>query len=145
MTHAMTSSTNPQDLVERYIGLWNQPSPEVRRTLIHELWREDGEHVLQAPIEMREVARRLGFAEAGLEARGYAALEARVTRAYEDFVAPGKYVFRAKPNAERLRDHVKFNWEMVSQADAQVAAVGLDILVLDNEDRIRLDCQFIEP
>ncbi|HET6314907.1 MAG TPA: hypothetical protein VFG86_00510, partial [Chloroflexota bacterium] len=122
-----------------------EPSPETRRTLIGELWSEQGEHVLQPPVEMREMARQLGFAEPRLELRGYPALETRVKRAYEDFVAAGQYVFRAQRNAERLRDHIKFNWEMVSTNDGSVAAVGLNILVLDDQDRIRLDCTFIEP
>jgi hypothetical protein len=143
MTHA--TSTSAQAFAERYVGLWNETSPETRRTLIRELWSEQGEHVLQPPVEMREMARRLGFAEPRLELRGHPALEARVKRAYEDFVAGGQYVFRAQHNAERLRDHIKFNWEMVSTNDGTVAAVGLNILVLDDQDRIRLDCAFIEP
>jgi hypothetical protein len=143
MTHA--TSTSAQEFAERYVGLWNEPSPETRRALIRELWSEQGEHVLQPPVEMREMARRLGFAEPRLELRGYPALEARVKRAYEDFVAGGQYVFRARRNAERLREIIKFNWEMVSTNDGSVAAVGLNILVLDDQDRIRLDCTFIEP
>jgi hypothetical protein len=143
MTHAPSSSA--QEFAERYVGLWNETSPETRRALIRELWSEQGEHVLQPPQEMRAMAMRLGFAEPTLELRGHPALEARVQRAYQDFVAGGQYVFRARPNAERLRDHVKFNWEMVSTNDGSVAAVGLNILVLDDHDRIRLDCAFIEP
>ena len=143
MTHA--TSTTAQEFADRYVGLWNEPSPETRRTLIRELWSEQGEHVLQPPIQMREMARGLGFAEPRLELRGYAALEARVQLAYDDFVAGGQHVFRARENAERLRDHIKFSWEMVSTRDGSVGGVGLNILVLDDQDRIRLDYTFIEP
>jgi len=143
MTHA--TSISAQEFAERYVGVWNEASPEARRTLIRELWSEQGEHVLQPPIEMREMARRIGFAEPKLELRGHPALEARVKRAYEDFVAGGKYVFRAGPHAERLRDHIKFNWEMVSTSDGSVAAVGLNIVVVDDHERIRLDYTFIDP
>ena len=136
---------DPQHLVARYVGLWNEPSPEVRRSLIAELWSEHGRHVLQPPAEMREAAARLGFSEPTLEACGQTALEARVTRAYQEFVQPGQYLFRSRGNAERLHDHVKFNWEMVTTAAGEVAAVGLEILVLDEDDRIRVDYQFIEP
>ena len=145
MIQATTSKTTPQQLADRYVGVWNEPSPDARRRLIRELWAEDAEHLLQPPREMREAAEQLGFESPRLEARGYSALELRVTRAYEDFVAPGQFVFRARPNAERLRDHVKFNWEMVSTADSSVAAVGLNVLVMNEEDRIRMDCTFIEP
>ena len=142
MTHA--TSLSAQEFAERYVGVWNEASPEVRRTLIRELWSEQGEHVLQPPIEMREIARRIGFAEPKLELRGYSALEARVKRAYEDFVAGGKYVFRPAPHAERLRDHIKFNWEMVPSGGGEVAAAGLEILVLDRDGRIKTDYLFIE-
>jgi hypothetical protein len=135
---------DPQILVERYVGLWNEPSPEARRIAIRELWSETGAHILQAPIELRETAGRIGFALPTLEARGYAALEARVTTAYNEFVGSGQYAFRARPNAARLDDHVKFNWEMISKRDGEVAAVGLDVFVLDAQGRIIADYQFIE-
>lgn len=137
--------THAQEFAERYVEVWNEPSPETRRNRIREIWSEQAEHVLQPPDEMRDMARRIGFAEPRLELRGYPALEVRVKRAYDDFVAGGKYVFRAQPHAERLRDHIKFNWEMVSTSDGSVAAEGLNIVVLDDEDRIRLDYAFIEP
>ena len=34
----------------------------------------------------------------------------------------GQYAFRARPNAARLDDHVKFIWEMISKRDGGVAA-----------------------
>ena len=43
------------------------------------------------------------------------------------------------------RDHIKFNWEMVSTSDGSVAAEGLNIVVVDDEERIRQDCTFIDP
>jgi hypothetical protein len=67
-----------------------------------------------------------------------------VTRSYEDFVAPGEFSFRPRDNAARLDDVVKFNWEMVRTSDGEVAAVGLEVLVLDDDGRIRIDHQFIE-
>jgi hypothetical protein len=62
---------------------------------------------------------------------------------YEDFVAPGEFIFR-RDNAARLDDVVKFNWEMLRTSDGTIAAVGLEILVLNDDDRIRTDYQFIE-
>jgi hypothetical protein len=80
---------------------------------------------------------------ATLEARGHAALEARATSAYEEFVAPGSSSVRRRDNVDRLGDVVKFNWEMISTG-AEVAAVGLEFLVLGPDDRIRRDYQFVE-
>jgi hypothetical protein len=144
MTSPSLDQPDPLTLVERYVALWNEPLPDARRAAIRELWTENGAHILQAPLELREPAARIGFALPTLEARGYAALETRVATAYAEFVGSGQYRFRARPNAARLDDHVKFNWEMVSTADGGVVAVGLDVLVLDAGGRIVADYQFIE-
>jgi hypothetical protein len=78
-----------QELVDRYVAVWNEPEPELRGKAIRELWAHDGTHILQPPEEIRTVAARLGFTSTVLEAHGHEALEARVARAYEDFVAGG--------------------------------------------------------
>ncbi len=53
-----------------------------------------------------------------------------MSRAYEEFVAPGAFVFRSRGNADRLRDMVKFGWEMVPREGGAAASAGLEILVL---------------
>jgi hypothetical protein len=50
----------------------------------------------------------------------------------------------ARDNAERLRDVVKFNREMVRTDGGSVEAVGLDVFVLAADGRICIDYQFIE-
>ncbi len=132
-----------QELTDRYVAVWNEPDGDRRRKLLRELWTEDGVQILQPPREIREASAALGMT-ATLEARGHVALEARVTRSYEDFVAPGEFVFRPRDNVARLNEIVKFNWEMVRTAGDEVAAVGLEILVLGDDGRIRIDYQFIE-
>jgi len=87
---------------------------------------------------------RSGLRAPTLEVRGYAAIEARAARAYEDFVARGEYVFRSRDNAAVLRNIVKFNWEMVSTATGEVAGAGLEVLMLDDQGRITTDSQFVE-
>jgi hypothetical protein len=133
-----------EDLVEQYVALWNDPDPARRRETIRELWAARGEQLLQPPHAMQEAAHAIGFNLDALAARGYAELETRVSRAYAEFVAPGQYVFRRRDTPTRVANVVKFRWEMVQQADGQVAAVGLEFLVLDPEDRIISDYQFIE-
>jgi hypothetical protein len=132
------------ELADRYVALWNEPDPDRRRQLIAKPWTEDGSHMLQPPEEVREIAARPGVGlTARLEASRHAALETRATSAYEQFVAPGGFSFRRRENVERLADVVKFNWEMVSAA-GEVAAVGLEFLVLAPDGRIWRDYQFIE-
>ena len=134
----------PRELVRRYVAAWNEPDAGQRRKAIADLWTEGGAHVLQPPQDIRQAATALGFPAATLQARGHHALEVRVTRAYQEFVAPGKFRFQPRDNAERLGDVVKFNWEMISADGGDVAAVGLEILVLAADGRIETDYQFIE-
>jgi hypothetical protein len=136
--------SGPSELADRYVSLWNEPDPDRRRQLIGELWSEDGAHFLQPPEEMLGIAARPGIGLAAtLEARGHAALEARATSAYQEFVAPGAFSFRRRGHARRVADVVTFRWEMVS-AEGEVAGVGLEFLLVGPDGRIRRDYQFIE-
>ncbi len=134
---------DPKELVDRYVAVWIEPDAERRRKAIAELWTEDGVQLLQPPQEVLKTAAGLGLTPT-LEARGHDELEVRVTRSYEEFIAPGEFVFRARDNAARLGNVVKFNWEMATTSSGEVAGVGLEILVLDDDGRIRTDYQFIE-
>jgi hypothetical protein len=133
-----------KELTDRYAAVWGEPDPQRRRAAIRDLWSPDAVHVLQPPQEIREAAARLGFDEFVLEARGYDALESRVTRSYEEFIAPGTFEFRSRGDADRLGDVVKFHWEMVARAGGDVAGVGLEVLLLGADGRIVGDYQFIE-
>jgi hypothetical protein len=67
-----------------------------------------------------------------------------VTRAHQEFVAPGTFEFRSLGDADRLRDVVKFRWAMVPRDGGPAAGAGLEILVLGADGRIVSDHQFIE-
>ena len=111
--------------------------------MIAELWTEEGRHILQPPQEIRGIAAQPGIGlTAILEARGYEAIEARAASAYEHWVGSEGLSFRARDDAERLGDVVKFHWEAVAK-DGEVAAVGLNFLVLAANGRIERDYTFI--
>ena len=128
---AQLSAANPaldvQELIYRYVSLWNEHDPVLRRQRIEKLWVPDGAHFW-----------RLG------EERGYAALEARVIRSYDKWVAGGKYRF--KPAAESVRQHngIKFSWLMVSTRDESLEGRGCEVLLLAPDGRIQSDYQFPE-
>jgi hypothetical protein len=118
---------NPaQDLAARYAAVWNETNNDARRTAIAGLWRPDGTHFIR-----------------DREARGYAALEQRVAGSHEKNVRDNGNRFRARPGAQRLRYVVTFTWEMLQGDSETVLAVGLEFLVLDADDRIVADYQFI--
>jgi hypothetical protein len=132
----------PRNLVDRYVAVRNEPDADRRRSVVVELWTEDAIHVLEPPQEVREAGEALDVTPI-FQARGHRELEARVSRAYEKFVAPGEYSFRSQGAARRLGDVVKFKWEMVS-ASGDPAGGGLEFVIVDADGRIRLDYQFIE-
>ena len=134
----------PSELVERYVAMWNEGDSDARSAAVRELWAQDGAHVLQPPREMLGEAARIGFINPVLEARGHLALEARVTRAYEEFVGSGEFRFRSRNDAVQIGDVIKFGWEMVPAAGGDIAAAGLEFVVMDTQGRIRCDYQFIE-
>ncbi|GIF53735.1 hypothetical protein DFJ67_1815 [Asanoa ferruginea] len=133
---------DPQDLADRYIAQWTEPDAARRRAAIEALWARDGRHILQPPAEIREIAATLGFDHSTLEAQGYDAIEVRVTRSYEEWVAKGGFTFRPRAGAVRLDGVVKFGWEMVSVETEEPAGGGLEVLVLDDDGRIKADYMF---
>lgn len=138
------AEVDPNVLVDRYVAMWMEPEPDARRARIREVWAPGGAQLLEPPQAIREAARSIGFPHPALEVRGLEALEFRVTRAHQEFVAPGRFAFRRSGEAIRVGEAVKFRWEMRSLADGSLAGAGLDLLLLDGEGRIRIDYQFIE-
>jgi hypothetical protein len=141
------SSNDSTDLIERYVAMWNEPDPELRHKAIRELWAPGGNQVLHSPPqEVRDAATSLGFAIPCLEVSGYEALDGRVSRAYEQFVMPGAFVFRHRGEPSRpLSNILTFRWEMLPTSGGAAAGAGLEVLVLDDDGRIASDHQFIEP
>ena len=52
---------NAHDLCERYVSLWNEPDPGVRRERIRELWTTSGYQLLAPPEDVRQSARTLAM------------------------------------------------------------------------------------
>jgi len=134
----------PQDLADRYVAQWTTPDAALRRAAIERLWAEDGTHMVRPPAEMREVAAGLGFEHPVFEARGHDAIEIRVARSYERFVEKAGLTFRSRTGAMRLHDVVRIHWETVSVGTGDVVGWGLEIVVLDDDGRIKADYMFPE-
>jgi hypothetical protein len=131
-----------QVLAGQYISLWTEPDAALRRSQIETLWAVDGRHVLRPPQQIREIAAELGFDHTTLEAHGYDAIETRVLRSYEKFVAGGTYTFRVREDAVRLHETVHFTWEMADLSRGTVAGGGREVLVLAADGLITVDYMF---
>jgi hypothetical protein len=135
--------SEPKQLADRYMALWNEPDAGRRRQMIAELWTEDGTHLLQPPQEIRDIAAQPGVGlRAVLEARGYEQIEARVASAVEHWVGSEGLTFRGRDDADALGDVVKFHWEAVTK-DGELFGVGLNFLVLAADGRIERDYTFV--
>jgi hypothetical protein len=118
------------ELVGRFVGVWNEPDAEARRRTITSLWSKNG-------ATLHKTAEN--------SARGYEAIEARVASAYEKWVRTGGFVFKSRNNVDAHHDVVKFGWQMVPVGGGEPAATGVDVLILDDDGRIRVDYMFNDP
>lgn len=137
--------TPTKDLIERYVAIWNEADAATRRQSVRDVWAPTGRQVVRPPKDILDIARPLGFPSPTLEVGGHDDLEFRVKTAHEEFVAPGEYVFRSRPNVGRLGDVVLLGWDMVATATGDAVGGGTDVLLLDADDRILVDYQFIDP
>ncbi|MFK0278958.1 hypothetical protein ACIQVL_00620 [Streptomyces sp. NPDC090499] len=131
-----------QRLADRYMAQWTVPDAAERRAAIERLWAKDATHVLHPPAKIREIAAELGFDHTTLEAQGHDAIESRVARSHERFVEKMGLTFRPRADAVRLHGVVRFGWETVSTETGDVVGGGLEILVLDDDGRIKADYMF---
>jgi hypothetical protein len=115
------------DFADRYVAMWNDPDAGQRQKTIAELFTHDGANCTPS------------FAVHGLDQ-----LQARVTSAYDRYVGTGDHTFRLATAPSAHHDVMKITWEMVRVDTGDVAQLGLEFLVLDDEGRIRCDYQFLD-
>jgi hypothetical protein len=134
-----------KQLTDRWVAQWNEPDPDERRRLIREVWTEDGYQVMVNPPEgIRDTAAQFGVPFPAVEIRGHDAMYARVTRAYDLFIASGEYAFEQDGEVVRHAGAAfALTWLMRSRADGSVAGSGLEVLTFDADGRVRSDHQFV--
>jgi hypothetical protein len=124
--HDENHDINEDELVDRYVDLWNEADPAQRRATVEALWASDGANYTPT-----------------IEAIGFDQIDQRVTRSYDKYIGTGQFRFRRGGPALAHHQAVKVQWEMVETATDGVASVGLEFLVLDDDGRIRSDHQFV--
>lgn len=125
---AGSAAIDAAELIDRYIAMWHEPNPERRREIVTELWTDNGADILRS-----------------LDARGYEAIEGRVTRAHEKWVRDGGFVFRMRGTVGHHHNVVKFNWEMVPVGGGEANSLGFDFFILGEDGRIEVLYQFSDP
>ncbi|MET9610542.1 nuclear transport factor 2 family protein [Streptomyces sp. NPDC006512] len=115
----------PNELLARYVALWNETDPARRRERVEALYAPDAVYVFyrKDPI------------------RGHAAILDQLAYTHQVY-GPMGYEFRSSNNATGHHDVVRFNWVMVSAATGEMEMSGQDIVVLAEDGRIQADYQF---
>ena len=90
-------------------------------------------------VEVREAAAARGFEAIEWRAAGHHAIEHRVARSFETYVAGGQYTFRARRDAVQPARVVRFTWEMAPTVCGEVAGGGMEFLILGQDGRIAED------
>jgi hypothetical protein len=116
--------TETADIIDRYVAVWNEPDPALRRTAISAIWAPGGAE----------------FLEAGTQYRGHEELAERVTRAYEAFVASGKYDVTSAGDAARHDDIITFTAQLTTPAGETDWAARV-FLLLGPDGLVREDYQ----
>jgi hypothetical protein len=116
------------ETVRRYVAIWNEPDPKARRGEIEALWAPEGATCYRQ-----------------LDSHGYDEIEQRVAGAYERWVRDKNYIFRASRPPDIHHRAIRHHWEMVPRGGDKAISIGVNLLVVDDNGRIRFDYQFGEP
>ena len=110
------------EVVDRYIGTWNETDPAKRRQLIERTWTEDGMYL--DPLMAGE---------------GQEGIDAMIETVQARFPS---YRFRRTSEIDAHHDRVRFSWELGPYGGAPLAG-GLDVGVIA-DGRLRSITGFLD-
>ena len=116
-----------EELVQRFVSVWNEMDATRRGEQVRTLWRTDGRHVMGAN-----------------DTRGHEALTQRVAASNQRNLREKNYVFRPATAIQALAGVVKFRWDMANRDTDGVVSAGVGFLTLDENHRISCDYLFAE-
>jgi hypothetical protein len=115
----------PNAFAERYVELWNETDPDIRRKKVAELYAPDATYIFY---------RRDPF-------HGQEAIAEQVTYT-ADIYHPMGYVFRSAYNAVGHHHLIRFNWAMVHHVTGDLQMAGQNVVALNDQGLIVEDYQF---
>jgi hypothetical protein len=110
-----------REIAARYTAVWNETDAESRLSAVRALWNSDGTEFVE-----------------GLSFRGHDELSARIGRAYEQFVASGRYTATTAGDVSIHADIVTFTIQLTTP-DHEVAWAARVFLILDADGLIQED------
>ncbi|MEV4629905.1 nuclear transport factor 2 family protein [Micromonospora sp. NPDC049523] len=111
------------ELVQRYIEIWNETDPVRRRRDIDDLWAPDGRYVDPMAI-----------------AEGRDAIDATIAAVQSQF--PGM-TFRLAGPVDGHHDQARFTWELGPEG-VEPPIVGFDVVTIDGDGRLTQVLGFLD-
>jgi SnoaL-like protein len=112
-------------VVDAYIAMWNETSPDARRAIVARAWSDDGTYL--DPL---------------MSGEGPDGIDAMVAGAQAQF--PGTR-FELVAGRDHHHDRVRFAWRMVGGDAGAEVACGVDFATLAEDGRLRSVTGFLEP
>jgi hypothetical protein len=113
----MTEQREHDDLVHRYLAMWNEPDAAVRAKLVATFWTEDAT-----------------FTDPVAAVSGHDGIAGLVGAVRAQFAG---HTFRARPGIDGHHDVVRFGWDLVPDGGGEPPVVGFDVAVLAGDGRVR--------
>ena len=115
------------ELVDRYVAVWNEPNADVRCSRIAELWAPDCAYINEPTVWT-----------------GHSAIEAEIARVCNELAAKD-LAFSSANHSQAHHKVVSLGWHTRANDSEEVKAVGSDLLILDKGGRIRFDYRYENP
>lgn len=112
------------ELVDRYLAVWNEGDDQARAAAVATLWTEDAT-----------------YTDPMAEVTGHAGIAAVIGGVQGMF--PG-HVFRVHGRVDGHHDVVRFGWELVPATGGESLVIGFDVAVLAEDGRIRAVHGFLD-
>lgn len=110
-------------LICEYLDVWNETDPAARREAIEVVWAATGRY--SDPLAV---------------AQGYEEIDRTIAAVQQQF--PG-LTFELLGNIDALDDQARFRWRL-GTAGQEPVAIGFDVLVKDQDDRVQLVLGFLD-
>jgi hypothetical protein len=112
-------------VVDGYIAMWNEPSPDARRSIIAATWTDDATYL--DPL---------------IEGAGPDGIDAMVAGVQQQFAG---HRFELISGPDHHHDRVRFGWRLVGANGDAAVARGVDFATLAADGRLRSVTGFLEP
>jgi hypothetical protein len=104
------------ELVGRYIDVWNEKDPAVRRAAVQALWADNGRYV--DPLA---------------DVEGHPGIDSVIGAVQAQFP---EFVFRLRPGVDAHHHLARFSWELGPE-NGEAVVIGFDVAVLAEDGRIQ--------